>query len=452
MNIKWREIELPEFQVPEERPAIPEGTLKKRCRSAYANAEANWLVVYADREHSANLIYLTNFDPRFEEAILLLGPGGRRILLVGNEGLGYASMAGLNLDMVLCQSLSLMGQDRTKAPSLIDVLRESGIGPGDSVGLIGWKYLEPGELTDDFVGFFAPAILVDSLRRLIGDSSGVVDATWVLMHATKGLRATNEVDQIAAFEWAAARATRAIHKVVRSIRPGLTELQATSNMGYAGEPLSAHVMFASGREAIVGLRSPTARIVQRGDGATTAIGYWGGLGCRAGLMEEEAPDFLEKLAIPYYRGIITWYQSVRLGIQGSEIFESVTEVLAMGNLKFQLNPGHLSSFDEWVNTPIRPGSSDSIHSGMAFQCDIIPTPQPPGWVVNCEDPLVFADEELRAELKNQFPEVWSRILQRRAFMSAELGIEIADELLPLSSMPAYFPALWLSPSKVLALA
>ena len=108
MNIKWREIELPEFQVPEERPAIPEGTLKKRCRSAYANAEANWLVVYADREHSANLIYLTNFDPRFEEAILLLGPGGRRILLVGNEGLGYASMAGLNLDMVLCQSLSLM--------------------------------------------------------------------------------------------------------------------------------------------------------------------------------------------------------------------------------------------------------------------------------------------------------------------------------------------------------
>ena len=27
------------------------------------------LVVYADREHSANLSYLTGFDPRFEEAL-----------------------------------------------------------------------------------------------------------------------------------------------------------------------------------------------------------------------------------------------------------------------------------------------------------------------------------------------------------------------------------------------
>ncbi len=452
MNIEWREIELPEFEVPEERPTIPEEVFEKRCMSAYANSKADWLVVYGDREHSANLTYLTNFDPRFEEAILLLGPEDRRILLVGNEGIGYASMAGLNLEMVLCQSLSLMGQDRTKTPSLIDVLKESGIGSGHNVGLIGWKYLEPDERSDDFVGFFAPAILVDALRTLVGDPSGVLDATWVLMHATKGLRATNEVEQIAAFEWAAARSTRAIQNVVRSVRPGLTELQAAANMRFSGEPLSAHVMFASGRDAIVGLRSPTARIIQRGDGATTAIGYWGGLGCRAGLIEEAEPEFLEILAMPYYRGIVTWYQTVRLGIQGSEIYQSIVEVLAKGNLKSLLNPGHITSFDEWVNTPIRPGSVDPIHSGMAFQCDIIPTPLPPGWAVNCEDPLVFADEELRGQLQDRYPKIWARISQRRTFMSEQLGIEIAEEVLPLSSIPAYFPPLWLSPSKALALA
>ena len=27
------------------------------------------LVVYADREHFANLLWLTNYDPRFEEAV-----------------------------------------------------------------------------------------------------------------------------------------------------------------------------------------------------------------------------------------------------------------------------------------------------------------------------------------------------------------------------------------------
>ena len=34
------------------------------------------LVVYADREHSANMSYLTGFDPRFEEALLIVGPDG----------------------------------------------------------------------------------------------------------------------------------------------------------------------------------------------------------------------------------------------------------------------------------------------------------------------------------------------------------------------------------------
>jgi hypothetical protein len=46
------------------------------------------LVVYADREHCANVAYLTGFDPRFEEALLLLSSEGRRKLLVGNECLG----------------------------------------------------------------------------------------------------------------------------------------------------------------------------------------------------------------------------------------------------------------------------------------------------------------------------------------------------------------------------
>ena len=47
------------------------------------------LVVYADREHSANLAYLTGFDPRFEEAILVVGPAGDPAILVGNECYGH---------------------------------------------------------------------------------------------------------------------------------------------------------------------------------------------------------------------------------------------------------------------------------------------------------------------------------------------------------------------------
>ncbi len=37
------------------------------------------LVVYGDREHFGNIMYLTNFDPRFEEALLIIGKQANRL-------------------------------------------------------------------------------------------------------------------------------------------------------------------------------------------------------------------------------------------------------------------------------------------------------------------------------------------------------------------------------------
>lgn len=451
MKIEWRDVALPDFGLSEAEPEIPMGLYAERCDRAYQAADCDWLAVYGDREHYANVTYLTGYDPRFEETILLLGPAGSRLLLVGNEGWGYVSMTQLKVDVVLCQSLSLMGQDRSVAPRLSTVLQEAGIRRGQRVALVGWKYLEPEETTDGLPGFFAPSVLVDNLRRLVGDPDAVQDATWVLMHPTRGLRAYNEVEQIVALERAATRATLAVSRVVSGVRPGMTELQAVANMGYDGRPLSVHVMFASGRDAIVGLRSPTTRRIERGDGATTAIGFWGGLGCRAGIVQDADDDFLRKAAIPYFRGLVTWYQSVRLGVAGGTIFELVSDALAEGGLRSMLNPGHLVSLDEWMHTPVRPGCEEQIASGMAFQCDIIPVPMPPGWTINCEDPVVFADEHLRGELEHRYPEAWFRIRARQDFMRRLLGVQIGDEVLPLSSTPAYLAPLWLSSSHVLAL-
>jgi len=62
---------------------------------------------------------------------------GRRVLLVGKEGMGYAGQVRVPADIVLCQSLSLMGQDRSLAPRLGDVLRDVGMKPGQRVGVVG---------------------------------------------------------------------------------------------------------------------------------------------------------------------------------------------------------------------------------------------------------------------------------------------------------------------------
>jgi hypothetical protein len=224
--------------LPLEAPGIPATTCEKRCREAYARAECDWLVVYSDREHLANIAFLSGYDPRFEEALLLLGPRDRRVLVVGNEGEGYAPLAGLpGLDIALAQSMSLMGQDRTLKPDLAAVLREAGMSSGQTIGLVGWKYFEPAEWDDDAPGLFVPHYLVAMLSRIAGGSDALKDATPALMHPTTGLRSTIDVDQIALHEWGAARASAAVWRIVTGTRLGLSEMEAASAMGYAGEVL-----------------------------------------------------------------------------------------------------------------------------------------------------------------------------------------------------------------------
>ena len=60
-SIRLRDIALPDFGLPVEPPQIPPSTYERRCRAAYKAAGARWLVVYGDREHFANIIFLTGF-------------------------------------------------------------------------------------------------------------------------------------------------------------------------------------------------------------------------------------------------------------------------------------------------------------------------------------------------------------------------------------------------------
>src|SRR5436190_13917665 len=52
-------------------------------------------LIYGDREHCANLLSLTGFDPRFEEALLIVRPGETPLLLVGNECESYLPISPL---------------------------------------------------------------------------------------------------------------------------------------------------------------------------------------------------------------------------------------------------------------------------------------------------------------------------------------------------------------------
>ncbi|MBM3696257.1 MAG: hypothetical protein FJW79_10035, partial [Actinobacteria bacterium] len=135
-------LDLPEFGMPEEAPQVPPAVYRRRLDGLRERAAARgWdrLVVYADREHSANLAYLTGFDPRFEEALLVLGPEGDPALLVGNECFGLAGTAPVPLRRRRFADFSLPGQPGRGAEPIEEVLAGEGIGTGSRVGVAGWK-------------------------------------------------------------------------------------------------------------------------------------------------------------------------------------------------------------------------------------------------------------------------------------------------------------------------
>jgi Xaa-Pro aminopeptidase len=448
---RLRDIVVPDFGLPVEPPQSPSSTYEWRCRAAYKAAGAQWLVVYGDREHFANIMFLTGFDPRFEEALLVLGPGDRRIIVAGNECVDYAQLALLPaVEIVLAQSFGLMGQDRSRAPSLEQVLRQAGMRNDDAIALAGWKYLEPMEWAGALPTFFVPSFIVDVLRAIAGDAKAVSEATPVLMHPTEGLRAIVDVDQIAMHEWAGARASAALWRILSGVKVGDTENTAVSRMKYEGEPFNAHLMLASGDASspVVGLRSPTTRMLRRDDGIVGAVGLWGGLSARGGLLSEHGDDFL-KIAAVYFEGLIAWYEAADIGTRGSDIFAAVTEALARGGLRSSLNPGHLTGYDEWLHSPIQPGFSGRISSGMPFQVDIIPAPLRVGHALNCEDLVVFAGQALRDELGTRHPAVAGRIAARRSFMREAIGIDLKDTILPMSSTPLCLAPFWLKPNLLL---
>ena len=437
------EVDLPDFGMPDASPELPAAIYAarlERLRERMDAAGYDRLIVYADREHSANLSYLTGFDPRFEEAILVVAPTGTPVVLVGNECFGMAGAAPLPMDRVLFQDLSLPGQPRDRSKPLAEILGGAGIGVGTRVGVVGWKpYARPDQLD-------APAFLVDELRTLAGASGSVENATGLLIAAGDGLRVINEVEQLAAMEWSACQTSSGVLRLLRNLRPGLTERDAVAYLGWNGWPLSCHLMLTAGPRATLGLLSPGDRPMERGDRFTTAFGIWGALNCRAGFLVEDATelpdgirDYVDRLVGPYFAAIAEWYEAMHIGQVGGALQAIIDRHLGDPFFGIFLNPGHQISLDEWVNSPISPGSEIELRSGMAFQVDVIPATGTEYFTTNIEDGIALADSALREAFAAAYPGAWSRIEARRAFMAASLGIELHPDVLPFSNIPAWLP-------------
>jgi len=465
IGVELCDLDLPDFGLPTQQPTITADTYRKRIAALGDRAEADnldVLVVYGDREHFANLAYLTGYDPRFEESLLVLNVRSRKsekpILVVGNEGLGYVKISPVwnDFEIALCPTLSLLDQPRSQGRRLGDILDAAGVRAGRRVGTIGWKSFIPAEVDSPEQSVELPSFLVDTLREKAGRRELVVNRTALLMAADDGLRSINEVDQLACFEFAATHASQAVRNVVFSMTPRMTELEACARMGLNGLPLSCHVMLSSGERAVMGLPSPSSRRIGLGDPITTACGLWGGLTCRAGFVVASArdlpptiADYVEKLVAPYFAAIVAWYERIGIGVSGGELYDTIHERIGAPFFGVGLNPGHLLHLDEWLSSPVSRNSKIALRSGMALQADVIPATGTAYFTTNIEDGIALADAQLRAAFSREYPEAWERIQRRRRFMEAALGIRLKPEVLPFSNLPAYLPPFWLNPGRAL---
>ncbi len=449
-------IDLPDFGMPGARPEVPASRYAGRLAALRERAAAGGLdrlVVYADREHSANLAFLTGFDPRFEEALLVVGPDGDPLILVGNECYGMAGAAPLAMRRERFQDFSLPSQPRDRSRPLREILAGEGIGHATRVGVLGWKsYADRSRIE-------IPSFIVDELRALAGDPARVENANDLLIGPADGLRVINDADQVAVFEHAACQTSDGIRRLLAGLRPGMTEAEAVRLLNWNGMPLSCHLMLTAGPRAALGLLSPGDRRIGRGEPLTVAFGIWGALNCRAGWVAEDAHelpeavrDYVDRLAGPYFEAVAEWYAALHVGQVGGALQAIIDRRLGDPFFGIGLNPGHQLHLDEWVNSPVWRGSRVELRSGMVMQVDIIPATGTPYFTTNIEDGIALADETLRAVLAAAHPGAWARIQARRAFMAGRLGIDLHPDVLPLSNLAAALPPFLLRPDRVLALA
>jgi len=449
------EVELPDFGLPASMPLIPDLVYQDRMERFLERAAERGLdriVVYADREHSANLSYLTGFDPRFEEALLVVGHADEPAILVGNECWGIAGAAPLAMRRHLYQDFSLPSQPRDRSHPLGEILDMEGIGAGSRVGVVGWK------MFGDRTAIDLPAFIVDELRQLIGPEGAVENVTDILIGAADGLRVINEVEQLVYLEWAACSTSSGVRRVLEGLRPGMTEQEAVRLLEWNGTPLSCHLMLTAGPRASLGLLSPGDRPIERGDRFTVAFGIWGALNCRAGFVAEgpeDLPlgisDYVDRLVAPYFEAVAEWYGALHVGQKGGALQEIIDRRLGDPFFGIFLNPGHQIHLDEWVNSPVGPDSDIELASGMALQVDIIPATGTEYFTSNIEDGIALADESLRETLADRYPEAWGRITARREFMRDSLGIDLHPDVLPFSNIPAYLPPFLLRHDRVMTM-
>ncbi|OTN77910.1 hypothetical protein A5886_003011 [Enterococcus sp. 8G7_MSG3316] len=387
---------------------------KGKVINAMQNANVDTLVIYCDVEHGGNFSYLTGFVTRFEESLLILHQSGEAFLVLGNENTKMANYARIDAEVIHTPLFSLPDQPMDNEQQLTDVLAAAKIEKGQQVGLVGWKMFTTAG--DNRKLYDLPAFIVNGVETLVGSSL----------------------------------ASDCVLRAIDEVAVGKTEMEIGSHLVKYGQRTNVFPIAATGERFEHAVISPTDKKIKLGDKLSITTGFKGGLASRSGYaaasaqdLPEEQKAYIEKVAAPYYKAVVTWLENIKIGMQGKALYALIEEVLPQADYHWHLNPGHLTSDEEWMSSPVKKDTTTPLTSGMLLQIDIIPSVA--GYAgTSCENGIALADENLRHALAESYPNFWQQIIKRQVYIRAVLNIDLPDEVLPLSSGVAYYTPFFLA--------
>ncbi len=423
---------------------LSESTLKQRYKNVVDKMkQKNYdaMIIYADLEHGSNFEYLTGFLPRFEEALLIVFSEGQAELVLGNENLNKASKARIDAKAIHMPVFSLPNQPMYDCKSIDLCLNTSRIKRAKRIGITGWK-LFSSELKNQEDCYDLPYFVIDAIKKVCPHAE-LKNSTGLFI-GENGVRVTNNEEELAHYEFGAALAGRCMQDAMDNISLGKNEMEIAEHLSALGQKHNVVTIMSTGERFEKANLYPGRKMIKKGDRISITTGYKGGLQSRCGYAvcgKDELPEkektYVETVVIPYFQAVKTWIEQIHIGMTGGELYEVIDNVFPKEIYGWNLNPGHLCADEEWLCSPIYKDSKEIIQSGMIFQIDIIPSVA--GYQgASCESGVALADEDLRNKIRKHFPEMWERVCKRKTYMKNELGICVPEEVMPMSSMTAYY--------------
>lgn len=456
-EVKLRNVQLPKTFSDVAPVYLADTTMeqrKKKILELMKEDNFDSLVIYADKEHGSNFEYLTGFIPRFEEGLLVLKKSGQAFFILGNENLKMAKHARLQGELYHYPLFSLPNQPMENECSLVSILNKIDFSGDKKIGLVGWKMFTSSPC-DNSAMFDLPHFIVEAIRNMRTEEAKMVNAAYLFIGGDKGARTMNNANEIAHYEYGANLSSTSMLKAMNAVAIDVKESELGNLLNADGQTNNVVTIAATGKRFEKANLYPTNKKVSLGDTLSLTTGYKGGLSSRAGFVVENAEqlpnnqhDYLEKVAIPYFKTIVYWLENIRIGMDGGEFYKMIENVYPKDEYHWHLNPGHLVADEEWMSSPIYPNSKETLKSGMLLQIDIIPSVA--GYAgVSAEECIALADDELRSQIKNEYPDLWERIETRKNYIHNELGIKLPEHVLPLSNLVAYLRPFFLNKSAVL---